>query len=60
MTTVTTYFARDLIDLGSLHDGQIGLSWWPGKAPVQVVDTPRGLPGDRVPHGPRGRPGIGP
>jgi len=41
-TTVTTYLARDLIDLGSFSGDLIGLDLFPGRAPVLIVDWPGG------------------
>jgi hypothetical protein len=41
-TTVTTYLARYLIDLGSLLGDLIGLALFPGRAPVLIVDWPGG------------------
>ena len=42
MSTMTaqTYFARDLIELGEIHDGLVGLSIIDGRAPVLLIDWP--------------------
>jgi hypothetical protein len=58
-TTVTTYLARDLIDLGSLSGDLIGLALFP-PSPGPDRGVARGLGRDRLSPGPSGGPAVGP